>query len=366
MPEQLGGVGRLQRAAIAVRLGPVTIDRTERRVGRQVIHRRAIAIDRKLRPRGIILKTEFPGERPIVVAGLGLSPVAVDMGRAVGAVIGVGLDGPGIGRRPLGACLQEGELQTGRLRPGVDAGPALIEHLDRRCRHRTQFVVGAGERQMEFGRITAQTKVGIHAPDLRRGRVIAPAAVIGAFCRDISRHIAVGPAGLRAGLNAAIGASPELRLGALIGEAVLHLDRQRAAGGVETEQRIVRHQGHARDRHLRDQVPVHDVAERLIDAAAILIHGNALRGARHGGCRRAAIVQIALERVAGLVAQRDARHRAQNVIEQRWRAAVIKLARADRLDIGRDLVAVDFGARHRRHTDNLDGLECLLRERSRR
>ena len=105
----------------------------------------------------------------------------------------------------------------------------------------------------------------------------------------------------------------------MIGEAILHLDRQCAAGRIEAEQRVVRHQGHARDRHLRDQVPIHDVAERFVDAVAVLIDGDPLRCARHRRGGKAAIVEIALELVAGLVTQGDKRQILHYAVQQRRR-----------------------------------------------
>jgi hypothetical protein len=45
----------------------------------------------------------------------------------------------------------------GRLRPGEDARPALIEELHRRSRGGAKLVVGAGEGDVEFGLVAART-----------------------------------------------------------------------------------------------------------------------------------------------------------------------------------------------------------------
>ena len=115
--------------------------------------------------------------------------------------------------------------------------------------------------------------------------------------------ITVLKAGLRGPLNASIGA-PHPALLALIGEAVLHFDADRAADGIQAEDRIVGHQRHPVDRHFRDKIPVDDVPIGLVDAHAILIDGNPLRGSGHRRGDEAAVVEVALERVAGLIAQR--------------------------------------------------------------
>ena len=94
-------------------------------------------------------------------------------------------------------------------------------------------------------------------------------------------------------------AAAQFERGARLAAAVLGLDRQRAAQGVEPEQRIrPRHQRGLGDGDARDQVPTHHVAKRLIEAHAIHVDREALRRAeqRRGGV--AAVVHVGLEGVA--------------------------------------------------------------------
>ena len=104
--------------------------------------------------------------------------------------------------------------------------------------------------------------------------------------------------------------------------------------------------GHERqlvDRHLRDEVPVDDVAVRFVDAHAVLVDRDALRRARHRRGREAAIVEVALERVAGLVAERDAGQLAIQPHRGSWSIVVAEIRRGEHLGVGRHLVAIDQG-----------------------
>ena len=78
--------------------------------------------------------------------------------------------------------------------------------------------------------------------------------------------------------------------------AALGVDRQRAAQRVESEHRVrAGNQLDAGDRRLRQQVPVDDVAERLVDAHAVLEHRQALGHAEQRRGREPAKVDVRLE-----------------------------------------------------------------------
>ena len=81
--------------------------------------------------------------------------------------------------------------------------------------------------------------------------------------------------------------------------AVFRLQGQCSAERVEPEKRIrAGHQGHFRNREFRDQVPAHDIAERLIQPNSIHVDGNALRRAEQRRRGIAAVVQVGLVRIA--------------------------------------------------------------------
>ncbi len=80
-------------------------------------------------------------------------------------------------------------------------------------------------------------------------------------------------------------------------EAIFHSDRDCAAERVQAEQRTGGHDVDAVDGNIRKQVPVDRVAESLIDAHAILVYRQTLRGAQCGRGLEAAIQNIGLERI---------------------------------------------------------------------
>ena len=129
-------------------------------------------------------------------------------------------------------------------------------------------------------------------------------------------------------------------LGALEVEAVAHDDADRAADGVEAEDRIGADDGDAGDGVVGQEVPVDDVAERLVDAHAVLIDGEALRHAVDGRGFEAAVLQIALKHVALRVAEDDARHsvlqhlRKRSIAERAMSAAEARPTAAGNLPIG--------------------------------
>src|SRR6185437_14844607 len=86
------------------------------------------------------------------------------------------------------------------------------------------------------------------------------------------------PAPLRLGGSPAERAARDLHPAARIFRAALGVDRERPAESVEPEGRIrAGNELHARDSRLRNEVPVHDVAERLVDASPVLEDRYALR-----------------------------------------------------------------------------------------
>ena len=134
----------------------------------------------------------------------------------------------------------------------------------------------------------------------------------------------------------------------MIGESVLHLERQRAADRVEPVDRIAGNERHPIDGVLRDEVPIDDVAEHFVDAHPVLIDGEALRRADHRRGNEAAVIEVELELIAGLVAQRDAGQSAHQGVEQARRRRLIEIGGGKGLDIGRDLVAIDRAGLGRR------------------
>ena len=288
------------------------------------------------------------------------------MGLPEPAIIGVGREREPVVRLPGAVGLQEGKLQVRVLRPCVDAGPALIEQLQRGRGRRAEMIVRPRERDVKLGLITFRAQVDIHSAQLRGRGEVAPARVVRGIRRDVGRIIPVLVPGLRGRRDAAVGAAHQLRLGPLIVESVLHIDRQSAADRVEPEHRVVGLHGHPGDGHFGNEIPIDDITIRFVDAGAVLVHRDALRRPRHRRGCKAPVIQIALELVARLIAQVNAGHRLEDRSKQVRRFRMIEVRSNDRLDVRRHLISIDLASRHRRYADNLDGRQLLLRASPRR
>ena len=133
-------------------------------------------------------------------------------------------------------------------------------------------------------------------------------------------------ADLHAALHAPVGAADHLHFGAVIGEAVLHLDAERAADRIEAEHRIVGKQRNPIDGFFRDEIPVDHVTPGFVDAHAVLIDRDTLRRSLHGRCLESAVVEVALEWIAGLVAERNTGQSAIYRIEEVGRIVVVEIS----------------------------------------
>ena len=160
------------------------------------------------------------------------------------AIIDVGLIGQRIARLPARACGQEGKLILRRLRDRIDARPILLEQLHRRRGRRAETVRRAGKSDMVFGLIAAGAEIGVE-PSQLRGRIIAPPGIVDGVGGDVTGQIADLAAGLHRRADAAVGTAAHFALDAVIGESVLHFERQRAADRIEPVDRIAGNQRHA-------------------------------------------------------------------------------------------------------------------------
>ncbi len=152
---------------------------------------------------------------------------------------------------------------------------------------------------------------------------------------------------LRRTLDTSERAAHGVDFGAVIGEAVLHLHVDRPAQRVEAEGGIVGHHGDRSDRGGRNQVPVDGVAERFVDAHAVLVHREPLRRAGDGGCDEAAKLHVGLEGIAGNFIDDDARHVFLQRIADVQRSRLLDLIGVDDVDAGRHLVGINASARYR-------------------
>ncbi len=192
----------------------------------------------------------------------------------------VTVDRPGWRDVDLARQIEIGDTIDHVLRRGVGRTPALLQQFGRHRGGRAEVVVGRAHVQMKFAGVVLVADVAVEAADVRT-RKIAIAVVVHAFERAVHGKIVDLLAPLRAALNAPVGAPHGGDFGALMVEAILHLDVESTAQRIETEGRIVGDDVNRANGQGRDQVPVHGVAERLVDAHAVLIDREPLRGARH-------------------------------------------------------------------------------------
>ena len=160
---------------------------------------------------------------------------------------------------------------------------------------------------MDLAALAAPAEVAVKVPQLR-GLQIAPAALLQAVTRGVGGHVPAFDAVLEFALILREGAGEEVDLSALIGKAVPHLHRERAAQRVQPEDRVRADQVHPVDRQVRDQIPVDRVAKRLVEARTVEIDREPLRVALQRRSLEPMIEQARLERVAGSRVEGDARN----------------------------------------------------------
>src|ERR1700756_5204419 len=156
---------------------------------------------------------------------------------------------------------------------------------------------------LRVGALPAEVAIDARNP---RRRLVAPAVVFEPLGGEIEAPFPIPDAVLQGAADATIGAARGVELRAAIGEAVLHLEAYRTAERVETEGRIVGPHVGAADGNGRDEVPVDGIAEGFVDANALHVDREPLRGALQWRGREAAITQIRRQFVALGVADEHA------------------------------------------------------------
>lgn len=131
---------------------------------------------------------------------------------------------------------------------------------------------------MQFAFVVAPAEISVNSSQLRR-RLQAPALIVDALCGEVNRERSILAAILDRTIEAAERAAKRFAFEALVGEAVLHLNVDRAAERVETEDRIVGQDVSSRDCVCRNKVPVDRVPEGFIKTDAAHVNRETLRGA---------------------------------------------------------------------------------------
>ena len=255
---------------------------------------------------------------------------------------------------------QHGQPVLVDVRVGVGLTPVFHERQRQGLR---AFEPVVGRRQADV-QIVAFGLVADLPEELRHaaGIVRSPAPILG----EVGGDVVVPGAGLAAVLYLQR-ASAERSARQLDGAPgvlapTLRVDGQRTAQRVEPEERVgTGDELQARNRRLRQQVPIDHVAERLVDAHTVLEHRQALRHADEGRGREASEADVGLIRVALGSVGRDA---GRVVLEEPRDVSMSLLAQplaAEDLHIGGHVLQRRAQARQRRRADDLDlrPLECL-------
>ncbi len=324
--------------------------------GARVLARRAIG------QRGAIRRRHGAVDRiAVVVIG---QVVVVDV-----AVAGVRLEMPieRVAREHerVAEILRRGEVQgveaiVGEVRRVARVAP-VREHAFRRGAVAEEIRVGERITQVDVGLVGLPSDFSEGLLDGAR-RELAPAVFVEIVAREEVVEVAGRAAGRAFERAASERAAVRFDFAAGIVVAVLRAHHQRAAERVEAEHRIgARHQRDFRDRGLRDQVPVHRVAERFVDAHAVDVDGQAFGRAEQRRRREAVVVDIELKRIRRALARGDAREVRVEVARKIERRLLFHRRVIGGLHGGRNLVQRQAEPFERRRRDDVD-----LRELGRR
>ena len=210
---------------------------------------------------------------------------------------------------------------------------------------------------MDLGVRPSPAEIAVEARDPRR-RLVAPSIVLEALGGEIETPFTTAHAVLHGAADAPVGAAGRVKFEAVVVEAVLHLQADRSAQGVEAERWIVGPDVGPADGDGRDQIPVDGVAEGFVDANALHVDSKPLRGALQRRGREAAIAQVLEEAVALDVGGDDAGNPLLQGIEYVGRIHAREIFRGNRLRHRRHLAAIKSDAGHRRGRDDLVGRQC--------
>ena len=365
--EYLVVVEALQRGARGHRIGPGAIDRAPWHAGAGVSRSRR-AVDG---PVVLVEKLEVRlrlGRKPVILqaqrieqwiarlpaATLDIGSVAVNMGLLEFAVIEIALHRPVVGDRVATVHRDQLRLVFCGLRPSVDRAVIVVEKIDRGRPDHAEIVVGDRRNEVDLGVRPSPAEIAVEAREPRR-RLVAPAVILEAFGGEIEPPLALAHAVLQRAADAAVGAAGRIDFEAVIGEAVLHLQVDGAAQCVEAEGGVVGPDVGAADGNRRDQVPVDGIAEGFVDADALHVDGEPLRGALQRGGGKAAIAQVLDEAVALNVRGDDAGDALRQGLDHAGGIHAREVIGGERLHHRRHLAAIKADAGHRRGRDDLTG-----------
>ena len=226
---------------------------------------------------------------------------------------------------------------------------AVADQIGAACQHRCP----------ELGCSAAPGQVGEELPDLR-WRAVTPAVVAEAFGGDEPGQVVPAAAVLHHRVDTAERPAGQFDLGARMGPAALGPQGQCAAERVQSVERVgAGHDGDRVDRRPRDQIPVDDVAERLVDAHTVDIDRQALGRAEQRRRGKAAVVEVGLEGIALDFIDGDGADLALERPCRRGAAGGAQRLGRQLLEVRRDLVPGHADAGQQGRADDLDRCDRL-------
>ena len=234
--------------------------------------------------------------------------------------------------------------------------PAVVQERQRQGLRAFEPVVGGREADVD---VVALGLVADLAEELRDPArvVLGPAVVLGDVAGDVvvpgARHASL------LDLQGEAAERPARELDRATGKLApaLRVDREGAAQRVEPEQRVrAGDELDAGDRRLRQQIPVDDIAERLVDAHAVLEHRQPLGHADEGRGREPAEADVGLVGISLGGIDGDAGRVVLEEFREASRSLLAEVLAAVNLDVGGNVLQRGAEARKRRRPDHLDAL----------
>ncbi len=225
----------------------------------------------------------------------------------------------------IGHCIGCGELRrwVGR------------EQLYRRRAGAVDYRIGCGQIQVNLNAVVLDAPITVEILDVGRLQ-IAPAILVDHAARGIERLVAALLAVLNIALDLPERSAGNISFTPMIRKSILQRHVDRAAQRIQPEHRVTPLHIQLADRHVRDQVPVHRVAKRLIETDAVRIDGNALRCALQRRHFEAVIENRWLVLVARCAIEIDPRHLRIQRLQHVGRTLTRNVGAAQHLGFGRD------------------------------
>src|SRR3984957_5667316 len=279
--------------------------------------------------------------------------VAIDMGLVEGAEIRVALEAQGGRIIVAGGPVHHRELVFGRLRNGDDAVPAVLQFLDRGIGPGAKLAIARSQLQVRFKPVRLVANIAVEVGNLRIS-VDAPPTIVDLRRRHIDRVIANLLSVLNFLLSAIERAGANISLETLPREAVLHGYGHRAAQCVESEDWVSSNDRGLVDRILWNKLPIDRVAERLVDAHAVLIDGEADRRSADSRRVKSAIHEVRLKVVARDIADGHSRRLTRQGLRQGRVVEGLDVLRVRLPDSEGRLGDIDVTAAERRRRDHVE------------